>query len=559
EPATVVIKEWEEAGASLARSLGKYLDFCLSLGQRSLQKGAHRQKLAIHIDLALESLHVVLDQQLVQSRLTLAQTRNTIMSPIYSLPEEVLSEIFMHVIYSPMHGLSHTSMRDSLLEMFPGIYRLQSVCHTWRCVVLGRGAFWSIALIFCSGMPPLRCVEAINISAQRCQGDLHLAAVLDIHTARAFRAVEENTLRFRTVNVTTSSHHQLRGPLIKFLQSGPFPRLNELSIHTEQDLLDLNRALGDSEYVITPHDHIWISFLILIKSLSVLRISGANFTWGEMAFSDQLVELCIQRVVIGFDTELAKLVSHLSVAPQLRDLKIISTHSFMNTNTFSERIKNHRTFFPNLESLLLEDLSYNALFTLSQIIAPGSHRLALLLTAKSTQGLFPGDIDIDLFDIQDLCDTLQNFAVDTLLFARKEVPWLSPGEIFQLVNSTPTLKTLKIDSWLFGKAEWEALVRYNRFSRTVLPGRQYPTLDCLYLSRVLIQDQDSLKRVVQSHSIQRMVLGASLCNEGGTFLNPEPLCGDEEIVNWLRSNVPDFSLIGEDTHPLDFASSVWQL
>ncbi|KAG8736063.1 hypothetical protein FRC11_002871, partial [Ceratobasidium sp. 423] len=515
------MREWEDAGASLARSLSKYMELCASLGPKSLEKGAHPQKLVTRIDHALESLHATLDQQLAQSRSILAQTRNNIMSPIYSFPEEVLSEIFMHVVFSPAtDDLPIASMKDHLLGIFTSLHHLQGVCRIWRSVVLACGVFWSIAPVFCSRTPRLRCVKATNLSIQRCKRDLYLAAVLEAGIARAFRTMKGNTMRFRTINITANSHHQLREPLIKLLKCGSFPRLNELSMHTETDLLESRRILEDDDYVITSRDNSWNPFLVLLKSLSTLRISGVNFIWGEMAFSNRLVELRIQRVVIGDDTELADFINTLSTASNLRDLKLISVHSFADMRTFSDKMAERGAFFPSLKTLLLEDLPHNTLYTLLQTIISESHQLALFATPKSVE-VISRHPEPDFIDLQDLFHALEP-TVDTLLISAEEQTWLSPRDIRTLLELLPSLKTLKMHSWSFNEEHWADLELPQN------PRSPFPKLDCLYLSCAVIRDEELLKDVVTSHSIRRMVLGASLCDEEDTSAS-SPLQGDEEI------------------------------
>ncbi|KDN36383.1 hypothetical protein RSAG8_10891, partial [Rhizoctonia solani AG-8 WAC10335] len=92
---TAVLK-WETAGELLADTLSSYLKSCLFLESASLDNGVDSRNLASSIDSSLNSLHTRLSRELAQSRVALARTRNKIAAPFYSLPNEILAEIFMN-------------------------------------------------------------------------------------------------------------------------------------------------------------------------------------------------------------------------------------------------------------------------------------------------------------------------------------------------------------------------------------------------------------------------------------------------------------------------------
>ncbi|KDN34821.1 hypothetical protein RSAG8_12119, partial [Rhizoctonia solani AG-8 WAC10335] len=101
-----IIQQWEEAGASLANVLANYLKLSTFMENTCLRitKNNNQGDLAGRIDKSLETLHVTLYQQLNQTRVTLAKTRNRLTSPVYCLPEEILSEIFLNVVFTPKAG-----------------------------------------------------------------------------------------------------------------------------------------------------------------------------------------------------------------------------------------------------------------------------------------------------------------------------------------------------------------------------------------------------------------------------------------------------------------------
>ncbi|CAE6424139.1 unnamed protein product [Rhizoctonia solani] len=146
------VRQWEEAGVLLFNSLENYEKLCASLGKESLAGGAPPTYVAARIDTALGSFHTTLGRRLAQSHSALAQTRNQLLVPMHSFPEEVLSEIFMHVVFAPLDQFSREgeapySMKACLSELYRALHTLLCVCTMWRNIALNRGTLWSIVTL----------------------------------------------------------------------------------------------------------------------------------------------------------------------------------------------------------------------------------------------------------------------------------------------------------------------------------------------------------------------------------------------------------------------------
>ncbi|KAG8689324.1 hypothetical protein FRC11_003153 [Ceratobasidium sp. 423] len=227
------IREWEEAGVSLSTAPTKYLSMSLSLGARSVSEGIPLESLATRVDVALGSLHITLEREIVQARSTLAQTRNRILSPVFRFPEEVLSEIFINVVFAPTNQLESDveevdtwPMEYSIMKIYRALHKLLAVCSVWRKIALARGVFWCTVPIFDSPIRVMRRKQATNLSIERAgTGDLHLVATLPYGSnVLDLDALAKHATRFRTANILTKVDHTTRAIMETLLdQASPGP------------------------------------------------------------------------------------------------------------------------------------------------------------------------------------------------------------------------------------------------------------------------------------------------------------------------------------------------
>ncbi|CAE6474340.1 unnamed protein product [Rhizoctonia solani] len=454
QPTFPAIRQWEAAGATLSDALNKYLNLCSSLKTTSLQEGSHPLDLACRVEAALGTLCPKLDQQLALSRATLSRTRNELVPPLHHLPEEVISEVFMNVVFGDYvwehpDDSSPLSMEDSLTAMRQHLYRLLRVCSTWRNILLTRDVFWSTVgtynLVTWDHFYGSSTAGYVDLPIQEAKGaDLRLVLSLPLPSDFRLDALKVHASRFRTINISAGTKVQpssIKDTIDIFLKNTP-SLLSELSIYHERPGIRDHFVLSEDEHIIPHSSSDWTRFLQIVKSLSVLRIRTVAFSWRHMVFSNRLVELRLQRIKIGHDSEFSGFLNALSSAPELRDLKLISAVTFRDEGVPLGIIQEKQhIMLPKLESLLLEDLYLNTLELLSQWLVAGSCRLSFYLTGCSTR-MALSDGSESFRSIEQLCSILRSILVDTLMISTR-MRFLGLHDLLKLM---PTLKSLKVDA-----------------------------------------------------------------------------------------------------------------
>ncbi|KAG8726402.1 hypothetical protein FRC11_000209, partial [Ceratobasidium sp. 423] len=361
-------------------------------------------------------------------------------------------------------------------------------------------------------------------------------------------------------------NHLISRLIEHLLRHQPHFALSELSIH------QVRYEEGEPDYFpelpagfimsnrSTNHD----LFTNLIGSLSILRINGVNIWWGEITFSDKLVELRLQSVVLDDKSMLLGFLQVLRSAPELQQLKIISVVALSGLDSDSDLDEPQpsdtpvaKYSFPKLRSLLLGDLDFYTLNILLDSIVPGSHHTRLCLTAKSRRiyDLEEGHVDVDM---QLYFGLLERSRVDTLIIdgTCKNVLWLGTTGLRRVLQALPTLKTLKIGFWTLHKQDLQALERPQSVSSDpdVIP---FPSLESLCIIGTIIWDTEALSRVATSHPLQTMELGGRIPTSG-----PDEwaiLKDDHQVVRQLRATVPHFQLVNDILRIEDFNEDMWRL
>ncbi|CAE6459900.1 unnamed protein product [Rhizoctonia solani] len=569
-PPCPTIVEWEEAGASLVTAFGKYMNLCLNLGTDSLREGATSKDLVSRIDSALAITHAALSSYLNESSSALARTRNKLASPIFRFPEELMSEIFMNVVFN-RHGQKSSgslSLESSSRMIYRRLYSLFGVCSAWRDLILVRGALWSVIPILPSRSD--RKHKVIKRILRRVGGSpLHLAVFMEwASPTRLVKVLNEYGPRFRTVNLSASSRYVIRDAMHRLLEHDTPGSLCELSIQFNKAELVNHRTPEESDYLF-PRDHIdHVSFASLVGTLTAFRISGLHFHWDTMARATRLVELRIEQITLGYDDALVSLVQALSSAPNLRDLKMISVSTFRDPAATHDRKLIVPVAFPNLKSLFLQDLYFNSLEYLLPIISPGSYRLILFLARKSLEinvvrDNVPGneeeDIELERVEVSDLGSALVDTPVDTLMITGVwNDCWLTGPEIRLLLVAMPTLKALQISHWDLDHSVWRAL-RRSTAARSCPEDYRFPALESLYLCSARLINQRGLRNMVASHPLQEVVLGGIFGDTLRQLSESDSCDGDNGVTGWLKTNVPVFRLVRSFYEPPEFYSDVWQL
>ncbi|CAE6437563.1 unnamed protein product, partial [Rhizoctonia solani] len=559
-PCSVTLN-WEDASSSLATGLEMYLDLCLSL-ETKYPRVASTSNLVDRIDSKLTGLYSNMEQQLFRSRGALARTRNRLASPLYRFPEEILSQIFMEVIHDhhpTSEGIAPLSMEDHLTYTYRGLHTLIRVCSVWKNVALRRAALWSTIPILNSAFGSstgYQMYQETKLSLQRAVGaGLHFAGVLGVGDYRKTGLLVDYIPRFQTINIKSQYLRSIHDFLEMVLNSGIPSSLQELSInHVHHINCKRSESLPhDIDYLSFHGCHHRPTFNQLIRSVSVLRVSGIPFHWETINFSARLVELRVQEVTLGYESELNHFLKAVASATQLRELTIISLSAFPDPLD-SDIPSPVSVELPNLQSLYIQDLYFNVLDRILTNINPGSHRLTLYLTEKSlcTGNLEAGSFEEDEVDPSDLCELLGNTPIDTLmLYGHCGEHWVEGPVLRQILSSIPKLKTLKMSHWDFDTECLDALERR--------PREPFPRLQNLHITGTKIYDIDGLKNVISSHPIRNLDIGASIW-KGDMFMQVwDRLEPGSDLANWLKSQVRNVRLRKFSYEAPEFLTATWQL
>ncbi|KAH7339151.1 hypothetical protein B0J17DRAFT_659986 [Rhizoctonia solani] len=527
------LRQWEAAGANLAVSLATYLDSCLSLDTGKLDTALDSRLLVSKIDHTLESLHVELEQRIAQSRWTLARLRNKLAGTFYSIPQEILAEIFTLVVYD-RSGCEIRFMEDD-----------SALCTVWRKVGMSHGALWALIPMISrkSGwVTQLAAERSYEMAGGR---ELHLGASIEKEVNLAFiENIGRNFHRFRSANIVFENKILLSKairPLFK-RQPASIP-LTELSLYhilepSEEFGLDIPEEHG---FLTSLRPYVPFSSSIdqTVQSLRVLRLKNIYIHWQLMTFP-KLVELRVESVMIGTKANFNQLLLALQTAPHLQKLGLISLNTEPDPDD-APASSSISVSLPNLQRLYLGDLYSDDAEMILRSITAGPYYISLFLTIKMASVVnADGTVRVGLNGLMPL---LQGMRVDTLLLQGDEVweNWVELEDFRRLLVNMPSVTTLKLDFWEFGQSEWEALTRPDN-------GSTFAELHSISLSNIHLDSRReattrSLERFLSSHRIQTLFFGGIM-----TVLNssdrPEwiSIKESDQMTHLLRSSVPEIQL-----------------
>ncbi|CAE6480502.1 unnamed protein product [Rhizoctonia solani] len=527
--------------------------------------------LASRVEAALATPYPEFDEQVILLRVTLARTYNTLVPPLHRLPEEILLEIFMNVVFGGYvwkypDGSGPCWIEYTLTAMQLYLQSLLQVCSMWRNLLVVRDVFWSTVGTYHLKTHDGSHEKYVHLPIRGTkEANLHLVLALPLPTNFALDTLREHASQFRTINISARANAQtspIRDIIDIFLNNTP-SFLSELSI---------SRRAGSytySDFELSEDNHIrrdssdWNRLLEITSSLSVLRITGVALSWRYMTLPNRLVELQLRRITLGNDSQFPEFINALSSAPELRDLKLISIVTSGDGAPLGVLQERQRITLPKLESLLLEDIYFSTLGLLSQWLIDSTCRLSLNTTlSHAVASTHPYLIGIERVAIERLCEALKLLVVDTLVVSKGNsicLPYLD-----RVLPLMPALKTLKLQSDKFGPTEWDRLKPPSLPAAGSESNEQLsPKLEQLYLPSpyFLLEDEvnfEGLKDLVASHPLQKLVLG-NLVRTRYNLASSRRLEETDDICVWLRSHVPDFRLVEHEISAPEFHSDVWQL
>ncbi|CAE6510191.1 unnamed protein product [Rhizoctonia solani] len=526
--------KWEAADEALKNAVESYLQSCLHLESSYLpvpKADKMPMSLVTRIDASLDILTTTLGRQLSRCHSSLARTRNRIASPIYNLPEEILAEISLNVVYMPAKARSK-SLADTIHIMYRSLYNLIGVCSTWKNAIINCGALWAVVPV----LDPLTrnslktlIHPGTDLSLQRAGRWLQLAADLsgDSDYKLEFGALASNVQRFHSVHIHTKSNKTITSLIRTILQSRSLAELSifkriksgaQLQDITDHEELQIVNQQYTPPYTLASQPE----FRTLMESITVLRLSGVLLPWDNIESIAQLQELHFRGVQFRSGDAMLSFLHTLSSGSELRDLTISSV------SNWNEKISpppSHAFTLAKLQSLALEDLTFHTLKSLLQSINPASYRTTLSITQNTTPTRSMGSWDRAHYP--DLCDLIRQIAVDTLII---DITFYTPPPVLrEILSSVPGLRVLRLNGWSLQRGDSEGLKRPEGHNQ--IP---FPNLSELHLYNIVTWSADAAKAITKIQPIKRMVIGR---DRGFDHYS---------LIELLKSVVPDVSLGDQD-------------
>ncbi|CUA73320.1 hypothetical protein RSOLAG22IIIB_10696 [Rhizoctonia solani] len=563
ECSSSVLRDWKNNGELLQKAISAYRESCQSVAALASSNDAEAQMLATQLDHSIANMYPKLGEELVRSRSHLALARNRTLSRFQSLPNEIIRLIFKDVVYAPAPGDRRCpTMAKALETMCSRLIGLMSVCSSWRDIGLNSSELWSFIPL--CGHPQTRSLHSKTYSfLERALAltynnrPLHLVTSPSPWQLARLPVMTGNVPpRFTSINIE-GSERQIFDLIASLIQYPTHTALSELSIH--QVGYARNRRephqprIPSKRLTFGPKDE---AFRSLIGSLSTLRVSGANLMWDQIAFSQKLVELRVQSVVLGHcHSALPNFARVLQSAPELQDLKIIGVVALPDPDEdLPSETPLEMVSFPKLKFLLLEDLDFTVLSFFLRSIAPGSHHVKLFLTFKALQILEEHGHPTEAH-IETLFELLEESTIDTLILQGHlddERMWLDDLSLYNIIASLPTLSTLKMANWKFSGEGLLALASSECEDTDDVCAR-FPSLSHMTLIGCIVGPTDLpiLLDAVASHPLQSLEIGPF-----GVVDTASPTF---ELIKQLKTMVPNFREARTAFDSEDFAQNVWQL
>ncbi|KAG8693263.1 hypothetical protein FRC09_010627, partial [Ceratobasidium sp. 395] len=507
-PSSAIVHRWKETGRALANTLSEYVELCLDLSRTSEETSDSSTDLVSQLDSVLRpgALFTVLSDKLTRSQVAVTKARNILASPVYKLPSETLSKIFLCFVYKE-RSASPVYVEFTVRSLYHRLHTLLGVCSGWRDVGISTPALWKLIPVIRSSRFSLS-YSAASLSLNRSGAlPLDIAAMIpQVFPESPVADFIKHASRIRTINIISQEPYTIQDIMYPLMEHNISSSLFGLSLCVTN--LEHVYRLGDEPYYffLPNHESSEDHLPRLLQSLTQLRFSGATFDWTRVTFSHRLVEIRVHSVVLGKDPSLHEFLRAVSTAPELQRLSLASVSSFKEPNPGTPP----EVRLPKLQSLILDHLYSNTLSIILRSIMPISHRLTLSITDRTVQTVWPEHPNEPIAaSLTGLRLLLEGISVDTLLL----------GEMFSgprlflapVLNTIQSLNTLQVNEWIVD-AEFCKLFtwRESRFNTLELG---IPKIRNLHLTNARLVDQQGLKDLVLSHGLEMMLLGGYLTND----------------------------------------------
>ncbi|CAE6496513.1 unnamed protein product [Rhizoctonia solani] len=550
-----VIQQWEDASAQVAKSLDAYLETCLALNSYPLLDSSSKSHLVSRIDKHRGSHSRQVITKLQDIGISLARTRNNLAARLHTFPHELIVEILIHHLKDNELDVDQTSkgygmMKGQVLLFYSRLGVLQRVCKNWRDLILSTGRFWTLIPAVTSRRDlPLsyhrkvrsRWAKGFNLDVA-----LHHICTNSEAQLPTVRNTFQSWSQVRSLNICTTIRELVQASLeAAASDKKPLP-VSELSLCFAKP-----ETRGTSSW----HCKELNGILPFLKdSLTALRVEGLNFTLDPDLWFSRLTVLRIQQVRLLDPTGVQDLLSAIDSAPFLRVLEIVSVSSvatpFPDSIDYTVKFTpKNMIILPYLEVLYLEDLYLDLANILIHSIDSDSRRLTLNVTdkifhvqrGKCEAGVGPSHTVFHDVNIEAL--VLRYYAITV-------------SEALELRLSMNKLQELHLDGWGYKSsrnAPWAMFIPSSvKSSRPSIP---IPPK--LYITQAAFKDLTELVSIVKNQHIQHLILGG--VTKDPTRNKSEPIKATNEVVTWLSSAVPSFSLIPHTKPSAEISHRMWRL
>ncbi|KAG9078910.1 hypothetical protein FS749_009033 [Ceratobasidium sp. UAMH 11750] len=510
DPHCTVFEHWRSAHSQLDQAIQEYVNTCTALEtalvtpprEWTSQHLQNKSFVDLDLELPLLPLH---EQKLREARLRLNSARNSsqALSPINSLPPEILTTIFA------------LATRDWITEDYKHVGQgkvasasdIASVCCLWRRVMLHSHAFWCDLELVLNGLSSDAYYERATLWAERSQSapldvsvregkvtpgpTLHRWGDSEISRAAAFLTPLMPRVRSLKIGSQERPAEKLARTLLTcWIQHGHIGTAKRLEMHINLDLPELvlpgisRNAEGSSLYPRSSKN--------FLSSLQVIRFENVAVHWGCPLYSG-LTEI---RIEFAFESSWyptqRDVASLLAANPRLRSLIL-----------YCMRIRPHRGPTPapvaldNLEVLGLETMNAKDLGLVLPLISSASGAIR---------------VSLSLGDDPAYISAVRSFFARTkvtVLHADGGLPLPHPS-IYSLFAHMPYLKTLILRSCRISKRVLEDLVHQRASENKSLDF--WPALQELYVLHCGINPQ-ILRQLVEIHPPRKLWLCETNLNE----------------------------------------------
>ncbi|GAB1528476.1 hypothetical protein RhiTH_011670 [Rhizoctonia solani] len=426
------------------------------------------------------------------------------------MPIEIIGKIFELAITGSSAGLS---MRRAIEETCLCLYNIAGVCRGWRAAVLAQTSLWNLIPIICYRGRHRTFITmrsaALAIERAECS-NMRLAADLGLFRPAGSPVLEQLFRlkpRIHYVNLRTSGYFNLEEVLNPIIEIAGTDAITELSLCFEPSAVFMSER--PDSYVLFGHnmDSQLPLFELSLGSVKVLRLKNVIFR-APNASLGILRELRLQDIMFDNSIALMETLKPLSTASRLERLDFIKIEvNDVNSHT---PIPDISILLPNLRTLNIEDMSYEATHTVLCCIKPGSYQTVLLFSSILLSQL---GVNIDS-DKQNQCNILEQAIQPhghSTLVIRTEGNDIESRALYELLHRLPSLTRVQIHTTSLSLALCSTLTQHPD-PADLATG--FPQFSQIYLNSESIHNihewQDSFVQMLSSHPLEEVILGGAL-------------------------------------------------